>query len=224
MNLFGIEALRDDLEMFLTYALKERGDWTDVNIQKNSEIKTKESGLGVCLHYELIELCAEIVGIKPSELAYFDRFCGFFKKDIMVSGPFGGFSKLGGEEQVPFQCCEAIASILKSRLELLKAKKPESIQISKTPSENELEKVQEFVSDDHKFKSGQKVYSFWKGVVPKKIGMREMKYSKKKLIAQIENLILQLNEKAAMRDPSSIFGVICKVAPKWKHNQWLHID
>ncbi len=254
-NLFGIKALESCFEYLLSLHEASAGqygqNWRDKNIQpkegkKEESLKrriaketlkekaNKDGTNHTCPHYELLEFSAEIVGIKPEELASFDYFCGIIRKDVMVSGLGGRNRKVGGVEEIPFRCCSAIRYIIQRELELAKTKKPKPItQISESPSEDEKKKVQEFFEADEKFKAGQQIFNLWKKTVTKNIGTKKLKYSDNELILQVENLLKQL-EKLATGKTDNItnffderFGrtnVPCAQTPKYERTQWLHID
>ena len=239
-ELFGIEALKSHFQRVMSIQFDKLAlpinNWRSVNIQLDKESSEPEREMekfvpgssrkpGICPNYGLIELCAEIMEIKPEELVKFDYFCGVVKGGLMIGGCHGRRKEVGGISEIPYWCCKAIKDLMSTALELAKTRKPVSIgKISDRPSKKEVEKVNRFHEASKKWWGGQDVLDAWRETVPKNVGMQIIKYSKSLLILTVQKLIDQLEEKTIGEGSALGFNSSCPVSPKYEHKQWLHID
>jgi hypothetical protein len=228
-KLFGIKALEICFHAFLFGHGKTgitKDDWRDKNLQPKRTAERKSWSRykhDWCPHYDLIELCAGIMGIEPSELNEFNYFCGFLVKDIGLPGPMRLLPRRGGGELIPFCCCQAIRDILNLSIEFAKSKKPRPIKkISDSLSEKERKKLQKFLITDQKFNQGQQILKLWKKTIPRNIGTEKRRYSEDDLILEAENLLEQLQKQAAGNLYS--FGSFCEVAPRHEFSRLFPID
>lgn len=132
--------------------------WRDINVQTN-RVETRKP---FCPHYNLIELCANVMGISNTEIQRFKNFCGIIN--------FVSFHQLSA--QVPFTFCSAL------RLAMIQALQVMDMRISEKYLQNAI-------------------LNCWQKSIPKNIGMRPQKYSKKETIAAVRNLLNALEEQAA---------------------------
>ena len=238
-RLFGTKAL----EIWLNITLSahdlgigpHRQNWEDKNVQPKRKISDEKKQVDemwdrntdyrLCPHYELVELCAEIMGIKPKELASFEFFCGLFSKDIMVGDRLGTYSKKGGVEKIPFRSCETIKDLMDQAVRFAKSRKPVSIgPISDRPSKKEVKKIEKFSLADEKFKLGQEILVIWKETVLSNVNTRQGSRSKRALILAVEMLSKRLGEVAVGEKSISGHGAACSQAPKYDRKKWLYID
>jgi hypothetical protein len=218
-KLFGPDVLEQYLEDFrrcyrLTFTL-----WKSVNLQPGKN----PSKLGICPHYELISLCAEIVGVKPEIISSFNYFCGIFRKDVMVTDHAGTRSQVGGVEETPFRCCAAVAAIMSMAIIYAKSPAPKGIkEISDDPSEDEQRRIKEYLQKHAEFKSGQEVLKHLRGTVFRVVQMAEKNRTDEGLISRVENLRDSLSSFGS--NDSVVFNGSCEIGPKHKRNQWLCMD
>jgi hypothetical protein len=227
---FGIKALEALFQAFL-FAQGEFGvvqdRWEHKNLQPGRKARSRLywylGGHNICPHYDLIELCADIMGIKPSELAKFDYFCGFLIKTTYLPVSMSLLPKKGATKLIPFRCCGAIRDILTLAIDYAKSERPKPIgEISGSPSEKQRKELKDFLIADKRFKEGRQILRLWARTIPENVGVRKKKYSEKQLIFEAENLLQQLKKKAA-GDIFSLTGP-CEVAPKYEFSQLFPLD
>ncbi|MDP2934502.1 MAG: hypothetical protein Q8N59_01930 [bacterium] len=235
---YGTQALESFFEDFLSiFQMGGVGtfgrNWRNKNIQPERKIIETESVLGrgkydICPHYQLIETCAEIMGISPTTLLNFKFFCGIILKEDTVGGGCFGHSRFFSQNHIPFTSCFAIMYILEEAVKLAKSEKPAEIKISLRPTKEEVEKVNSYAVGEKKYNHGRQIIALWARTVPRTLRIRKH-YSKKDLILTAETLILSLKTQVVgdlnLSDVSLIHrSPICPVAPKHEDNRFGFID
>lgn len=167
-------------------------EWENVNLQP----KRKTEKIPACPHYRIIELCANIIGIK--NLNSFEYFCGLAQRNVQVNNRPG--------EKYPFSCCLAIKYLLLKSLELAQSEKL-------FPPDRTAEKV----------KQGKKIIKLWEKTIPRNMKIDKKARSDQRLISVVENLLKQLEQQATggvgaiMIFISSVshFRIPCATAPQY---------
>ena len=209
-ELFGIKALERWFESFLKASQTGESVWFGGNFQPGHPI-----GNSICPHYQLLEICAEVMEIKKNELVSFSHFCGVVQRYIMVGGPDGRRREMGGIEKNPFRVCEVIANLMEITIQCAGHEKPKPIKkISEFPDKKEREEIKNYLLDSEAFEIAQKILMKWRSGIPQIILM-EKEFSDIELISTAKNLQRQLKKQAVDE---------CEQAPKHYYNQWLHID
>jgi hypothetical protein len=183
---YGPKALESLFEDFLAVIRETHGSWHNQNIQPNRKLTEAKLFLGqhkqgICPHYQLIEVCAEIMGIKAAVLFKFEHFCGRITKEETVNTGCLGQSFSTREMYIPFTTCFAVMYILKEAVRLARSGRPAAILISSRPTEGELERVSNYVAREQKYRHGREIIELWAKTIPRNLGTKKGHYPEKEL-------------------------------------------
>lgn len=210
------------------------GKWYPKNIQPKypleADFKVKfqvERGkIGICPHYTLLEVIAEMLYVTPEEFQEIKQFCGYTETPIMVDGPYGRHGEIGGASQEPVTCCRALHDMLGVCIGILQTVEPPPINVDIHASREYLQEAQANIAKWRQFKEGQCVYEELSESISRLFptlpfgGWDETVKSLTTIQARLEEQVTG--------DTDNMYGIlwkpVCVQAPQRKYNQWLHID